>query len=237
MIKAPIRVSKGMALAVEDVLSKIWTTSLWKFQDSFHCSIVFRLSDVESWYCQILWPQQASHSIQRFLSLICRLSMASLDDCSSDTWEEMSDHSETEEQPTEISAEHKVERDVGLKTSSAKTPKIAVHTHAHKHQHFRSVHVQGMRKNTTLRNHCDFKRKTKIRHHVHLEVLHSHHIMDEQGLHHITAQIGTTWMKLDAIASSSNSSSAEGSSSQHGSSGLRRGRAYEDLGEIEWNDM
>jgi len=28
MIKAPIRVSKGMALAVEDVLSKIWTTSL-----------------------------------------------------------------------------------------------------------------------------------------------------------------------------------------------------------------
>ena len=159
--------------------------------------------------------------------------MACMDDCSSETWEEMSNHSETEEKPAEICAERKAERDVSLKTSLAETRTKAVHTHDHKHMHFRSLHFENRRRDRKLVNRCAIKFKAKIHHHVHLQVLHSHHIMDEQGLHHITAQDGTTWMKLDAIASSSNSSSAEGSSSQHDSSGIRRGRAYEDLGQIE----
>ena len=159
--------------------------------------------------------------------------MASIDDFSSESWEEMSDHSETEEQPLEISAEHKAERDVGRKISSAKTRVMAVHTHAHQHQHFRSVRFQGKRENRIMVDRCAFKWKTKIHHHAHLEVLHSHHIVDEAGLHSITAQNGTMWMKLDAIASSSNSNSSRGSSSQQGSSRIRRGPAYEDLGGIE----
>eukprot|EP00435_Cladocopium_sp_Y103_P018041 s2243_g4.t1 len=156
------------------------------------------------------------------------------DMCSSDTWEEMSDVSETEERPAEISAESKAQRNASLgKTSSAKTHETAAHTHVHRHQHFRSIVITGKRVNKTIPNRCVFKVKAHMHHHVHLEVLHAHHIMDEQGLHHIRAQDGTAWMKLDAITSSSSSSSATGPSSQHGASQLHRGRAYEDLGEIE----